>query len=243
MLPRNSPINERNLNRGKASQFSAMASLIGEPARAVMLWKLLDGKAFTATELAITADISAQSASMHLAKLVKSGLLTVVSQGRHRYYRLTGPEVAYVLESISNLVPADKLLNEEPAEINKHDIKYCRSCYDHLAGKVGVAITDQLIAKKMLTSADTNFEVTPKGEKWLEALEIPVSDLKKQRRVLARKCLDWSERRYHLSGSLGAALLQRVVELKWFRQMPNSRIVLISATGQKKIHELLGLNL
>src|SRR5438046_352449 len=106
------------MNRGKANQFSAMASLIGEPARAVMLWKLLNGKAFTATELAITADISAQSASMHIAKLVNAGLLTVVSQCRHRYYKLTGPEVAYILEAISNLIPPDKLITEEPAEIN-----------------------------------------------------------------------------------------------------------------------------
>jgi DNA-binding transcriptional ArsR family regulator len=230
---------------GKSSgQFSAMALLIGEPARATMLWKLLGGKAFTATELAISADISAQSASMHLTKLVKANLLSVVSQGRHRYYQLSGPEVAYVLESISNLVPTDKLLTEEPEQVNQNDIKFCRTCYDHLAGRVGVAVTDRMVEKKIIAgSGKHNYEVTPKGIKWLADLNISANDLMKQRRAFARKCLDWSERRYHISGSLGAALFDKMIKMKWMSKQKNSRIVLLTSTGQMKLYDLLGLNL
>jgi DNA-binding transcriptional ArsR family regulator len=231
--------------RGKSSgQFSAMALLIGEPARATMLWKLLGGKAFTASELAISADISAQSASMHLTKLVKANLLSVVSQGRHKYYQLSSPEVAYVLESISNLVPADRLVAEEPEEVNQQDIKFCRTCYDHLAGRVGVAVTDRLVEKKIIASNGRhNYEVTPKGIKWFADLNISADDLMKQRRAFARKCLDWSERRYHISGSLGAALLDKMIKMKWMSKQKNSRIVLITSTGQAKLYDLLGLNL
>jgi DNA-binding transcriptional ArsR family regulator len=232
-----------NLSKRKANHFSAMASLIGEPARAVMLWKLLEGKAYTATELAIAADISAQSTSMHLAKLVSANLLSVVNQGRHRYYRLSSSEVAYVIESISNLVPVDKLVREESLQLNEHDIKYCRTCYDHLAGKVGVAITERLVEKEMINDADQGYDITLKGEKWLNTLNISVRDLQKQKRVFARKCLDWSERRYHVSGSLGAALLDKMIELKWIKKVSNSRRVLVTPFGQEKMYETLRLSL
>jgi len=226
-----------------ANQFSGIASLIGEPARAAMLWKMLEGKAFTATELAVAADVSAQSASMHLTKLVNAKLLTVVTQGRHKYYRLASPEVAYVLESISNLVPNDKLVTEESKEISQHDIKYCRTCYDHLAGRVGVALTDRLEKKKIIVSTGQDFDVSSVGAKWFASLDISVDDLRKQRRTFAKKCLDWSERRYHLSGALGASLLDRMIEMKWFRRVKESRRVTVTSIGQEKMYKLLGLNL
>jgi DNA-binding transcriptional ArsR family regulator len=232
-----------NLPKRKASEFSAIASIIGEPTRAAMLWKLLEGKAFTATELAISTDISAQSASMHLAKMVSAKLLAVVSQGRHKYYKLATPEVAYVLESISNLVPADRLVTENTTPLSQHDIKYCRTCYDHLAGKVGVAVTDQLLKRKVIANSDLDFDVTNKGEKWLATLDISIADLKRQKRAFARKCLDWSERRYHISGSLGAALLDRMIEMKWLRKIPDTRRVLVTPTGHQKMYAVLGLNL
>jgi DNA-binding transcriptional ArsR family regulator len=234
---------KHNSSNGKQSQFSAIASLIGEPARAVMLWKLLSGKAFTATELAISADISAQSASMHLTKLVNAKLLSVVSQGRHKYYKLASPEVAYVLESISNLVPTDKMVTGETAPTSQDDIKYCRTCYDHLAGKVGVAITNKLEEKKFLVAADLEFEVTKKGIAWFSEMDISIPDLQNQRRVFARRCLDWSERRYHLAGSLGASLLDSMVDRKWLRKIKDTRRVALTATGQEKMYKLLGLNL
>lgn len=235
-------VNGKSPIGGNANQFSSIASLIGEPTRATMLWKMLEGKAFTATELAVSADISAPSASMHLAKLVNARLLTVVSQGRHKYYRLASAEVAYVLESISNLVPHDKLVTEASAEISQHDIKYCRTCYDHLAGRVGVALTDQLEKKRIIVSVNQDFDVTPKGKKWFEALDISIDDLKKQRRTFAKKCLDWSERRYHLSGSLGASLLDKMIKEKWVRRMKETRRVAVTTIGQEKLYKLIGLN-
>lgn len=240
-MPQNNTSHRQHVNE-KASQFSAIAALIGEPARATMLWKLIAGKAFTATELAISADISAPSASMHLTKLVNAKLLAVVSQGRHKYYRLASAEVAYVLESISNLVPDDKMITEEFHEVSPHDIKYCRTCYDHLAGKVGVAVTDQLTKKKIIVNAGQNFDVSPVGIKWFAEFGITIDELKKQKRAFARKCLDWSERRYHLSGSLGAAMLDQMIDMKWLRRMKDTRRVLVTATGQEKMYKLLGLS-
>jgi DNA-binding transcriptional ArsR family regulator len=228
------------MERGK--QFSSMASLIGEPARAIMLWNLLAGKAYTATELAISADISAQSASMHLAKLVKADLLTVESQGRHRYFRFSKPEVAYIIEAISSLVPNDKLIAGEDNDTVTSGIKYCRTCYDHLAGKVGVAITDRLLKQKIIVADKKEYEVTTKGMKWFGSLDISVNDLKKQKRVFARQCLDWSERRHHLSGALGASLLDKMLTADWIRRTKGSRSVTVTSKGQISIHKLLGLN-
>jgi DNA-binding transcriptional ArsR family regulator len=235
--------NDKLQKNGNANQFSSITSLIGEPARATMLWKMLEGKAFTATELAVSADVSAQSASMHLTKLVNAKLLAVATQGRHKYYRLASAEVAYVLESISNLVPNDKLITEESKEISQHDIKYCRTCYDHLAGRVGVALTDRLEKKKIIVSAGQEFDVSSAGAKWFGALDISVDDLRKQRRAFARKCLDWSERRYHLSGSLGASLFEKMIEMKWLRRIKESRRITLTTIGQEKMYKLLGLNL
>src|SRR5882757_211587 len=134
-------------------QFSQLASLIGEPARAKMLWHLLDGRAFTATELALMAEVSPQSASMHLNKLMQAEFLTVEHQGRHRYYKFASREVAYAIEAIASLLPSGKTESPENFLHNGH-IKYCRSCYDHLAGKIGVAITDQLVKNQLIMPDD-----------------------------------------------------------------------------------------
>lgn len=217
-----------------------MALLIGEPARAAMLWKILDGGKHTATELAIAADVTAQNASMHLAKLVQAGLLSVTKSGRLRYYQISNPNVAYVIESIANLVPKDTVMPPDDVS-NSSRIKYCRTCYDHLAGKVGVAITDRLLAKKIIDANPGSFTVTRSGVKWFDQLNISVSELQTGKRVLARKCLDWSERRPHLAGAIGAAMADKFFELKWLQQGRNSRIVSITPLGQKKINELLGL--
>lgn len=225
-----------------SEQFKSIAALIGEPARAIMLWNLLDGKAFTATELAITADVSPQSASMHLNKLVQADLLTVESQGRHRYYRFSKPEVAYVIEAMANLLPSEKIKsrNTETATSDT-GIKYCRTCYDHLAGKAGVAITERLLKQKFIIVKEKQFDVTFKGETWFESLGISVANLKSERRVFARQCLDWSERRHHVAGALGAALLEKVLQLGWVRKTKNSRAVIITAKGQDGFYQTLRL--
>lgn len=224
----------------KVSHFSTIALLIGEPARATMLWKILDGRMHTATELAIAADLSAQNASMHLAKLVKAGLLSVVKQGRLKYYQFANPDVAYVLEAIANLVPRDNLIPQDDVS-NSSRIKYCRTCYDHLAGKVGVAITDKLLSRKIIEANHQDFTISNSGIKWFDRLEISIPELTAGKRVLARKCLDWSEKRPHISGAVGAALASRLFELKWLQRVKNSRIVSITPLGQKKIYDLLGL--
>lgn len=221
-------------------QFGRLASLIGEPARASILWNLLDGRAFTATELSLMAEVSPQSASMHLSKLVQAGLLAMQHQGRHRYYSLAGPEVAHAIESIASLLPAEKKGPPAPPITNGH-IRYCRTCYDHLAGKIGVALTEGLVKNALIVPADHHYEVTKEGMKWWSRLGINIDKLQSHRRVLARQCLDWSERRHHLAGSLGAALLEKMLAGDWVRRTKNSRAVILTAKGEKKLQELLGL--
>jgi len=223
-------------------QFGQMASLLGEPARAKILWTLLDGKAFTATELALRAEVSPQSASMHLGKLVQAGWLSVEHQGRHRYYQLATREVAYAIEAIASLLPADQRYPVAAPLSNGH-IKYCRSCYDHLAGRAGVAVTDAMLRKNLLQLTDDRFEVTGAGMKWLAALEIDAEELKSLRRAFARPCLDWSERRHHLAGSLGAALLEKMLADDWLRRVRHSRAIVVTAKGEKKFSQLLGLTI
>ena len=230
-------------------QFSQLASLIGEPARAKMLWHLLDGRAFTATELALMAEVSPQSASMHLNKLTQAEFLTVEHQGRHRYYKFASREVAYAIEAIANLLPPGKTESPENFLHNGH-IKYCRSCYDHLAGKIGVAITDQLVKNHLITPEDkqgnstaAGYNITPAGLQWFFRLEIDIDELKPQRRVFTRQCLDWSERRPHIAGSLGAALLDKMLKEDWIRKIKNSRALLVTGKGEKMLAELLGLGL
>jgi DNA-binding transcriptional ArsR family regulator len=224
----------------KVTHFSTIALLIGEPARATMLWKMLDGNKHTATELAIAADLSAQNASMHLAKLVKAGLLSVIKNGRLKYYQFANPNVAYVIESIANLMPKDNLMPTDEVSDSTR-IKYCRTCYDHLAGKVGVAITDKLLSMKIIEANQKAFVVSKSGIKWFDQLDISIPELQGKKRALARKCLDWSERRPHVSGAVGAAFADKLFDLKWLQRNRNSRIVSVTPLGQKKIYDLLGL--
>lgn len=219
-------------------QFKETVALVAEPVRATILWTLLDGKSFTATELAMAADTSASNISMHLAKLVNAGLLKAEYHGRHRYYSFAGKEVAYAIEAISSLVPFDSkkttaAIDEVPA------IKKCRSCYDHLAGKTGVAVTDALLKQKIISAGDKEFDLTAKGKKWFSELGIDVKELQQQRRSFLRPCLDWSERRYHIAGSLAAAFLQKMFEEDWVRRIKNSRALVVTAKGEKLLYEKL----
>lgn len=223
-------------------QFSRIASLIGEPARAKILWNLLDGRAFTATELALMADVSPQSASMHLHRLTEANLLAVERQGRHRYYKFASPEVAAAVEAIANLLPPGKPTRPGSVPGNGH-IQYCRSCYDHLAGKIGVAITDRLLHNKLIATAADVYEVTTIGRKWFAGLGIDIADLQTRRRIFSKPCLDWSERRHHMAGSLGAALLSAMLQEDWIRPTRNSRALVVTGKGEKKLQESLGLRI
>jgi len=222
------------------NEFKQIAGLIGDPTRASIMWALLDGKAFTATELAIAAATTPQNISMHLSKLVQADLLSVESQGRHRYYKYARKEVAYVIESMASLLPPVSIKSPADKE-NNSAIKHCRTCYDHLAGKVGVAVTDSLLKQKILVEKDKQFEVSVKGEKWFAAFDIDADELKQQRRSFLRPCLDWSERRHHMAGSLAAAFLNKMVEQDWFRITKNSRALVVTAKGQKKLYEYFKL--
>ncbi|MCS3794698.1 ArsR/SmtB family transcription factor [Niastella sp. OAS944] len=221
-------------------QFGNITSLIGDPIRSTVLWTLLDGRAYTATELAICADTSAQNISMHLSKLVQADLLTVESQGRHRYYRFSRQEVAYAIEALANLVSHKDDVKVNTTDIS--DIKYCRTCYDHLAGKVGVLITEKLVLQKMIELQNKTYTLTAKGNKFFKDFGIDMNELQSKRRVLAKPCLDWSERKYHISGSLGAALLNKMLHSDWLRRKKNSRAIIITSKGQSEIYNRFKVN-
>src|SRR5690242_9217448 len=184
------------------------AALIGDPARAAMLNALLDGSARPAGALASLAGLSAQAASNHLARLVEGGLLAVEREGRHRYYRLAGARVAAALEALAGLAPPVPPLREPRSRLAR-ELRLARSCYDHLAGRLGVAVTRALEERGVL--ADTTdapveaklYAVTKDGTRWLAELGIEVGAIRPTRRGLARRCLDWTERRHHLAGPLG----------------------------------------
>lgn len=220
-------------------QFIEIASLIGDPVRSKVLYTLMDGRAYTATELSIHADTSPQNISMHLGRLVQSDLLSVEKQGRHRYYRFSRQEVAYAIEAMVNLVP------HQPVERKETDsaIRYCRTCYDHLAGKVAVALTVSLLKQQLIIQQKNVFELTVKGRKMFASLGISMEELEQQRRILLRPCLDWSERQYHLAGALGAALLNIMLEDGWMRRTRNSRAVIITAKGQKSLYTYFKIDL
>lgn len=217
-------------------KFISTASLLCEPSRARIVWNLLDGKAYTASELALVSDLSPTSASNHLSKLLEGDILKVDVQGRHRYYSISSSEVAYAVESLANLAsPATASTQDKPLTIN--DIKYCRTCYDHLAGRVGVLIADNLITKKVIGLQDKTFMVTEKGDKFFQHFEINVTELQKQRRYFAKACLDWSERKYHIAGSLGASLFDKMLQMDWLRKKRNSRAIIITSLGQKALKD------
>ena len=220
-------------------KFVDIAILIGEPARAKMLWNLLDGRAYTASELAIAADISGTSASNHLAKLLDADLLKAEKQGRHRYFSFSKPEIAYVVESLATLsAPSSKKIERESV---LPGIKYCRSCYDHLAGFVGVKITEALEKKKALRKSENSYLITNSGWKLFADLDIDKGEMVNNRRALTRQCMDWSERRPHLAGQVGALLLTYMLERNWLKRIKFSRELIITTKGRGEIQKLFGI--
>lgn len=222
--------------------FSAAAQLIADPTRARMLAALLDGRALPAGELAYAASISAQTASAHLSKLLEGGLLAVEKEGRHRYYRLSGPAVAEALERLSNLgnttPPKQKPLNAQAQKL-----QFARTCYDHLAGQLGVAVTQSLQARGYIIAiADKQFQVSPTGADWFTRMGLDIPALRPTRRGLARQCLDWTERAHHLAGPLGVALMEQLTADGWLKRSRESRAVYITPKGYIKFKQLLGVD-
>ena len=209
-----------------------LGSVIGDPARANMLIALMSGKALTATELASEAGITVQTASSHLSKLEGAGLLQQRKQGRHRYFALADDDVAQLLEAMMGLAASRGLMRtrtgpKDPA------LRRARVCYNHLAGDLGVQLFDSLQQRRLLTGTETDFALTEAGRDFLEDLGIDVQALERERRPVCKSCLDWSERRTHMAGALGTALLDRFIGLGWAERVPKSRIISFSPKGQK----------
>ena len=217
-----------------------VASLVGDPARANMLTALMDGRALTASELAQEAGITPQTASSHLSKLEAGGLVEPEKQGRHRYYRLTDPDVAGVLEGLAGLAARAGHMRvrtgpKDPA------LRRARICYDHLAGDLGVQMLESMKTQRLVQQKKQDIELTAEGARFLEKnLQISPDMLAHPRRPVCKACLDWSERRHHLAGTLGAALMTRFAELKWAAResTPGSRVVNFSRTGEKRFAAL-----
>jgi DNA-binding transcriptional ArsR family regulator len=220
------------------NKFVELSALICEPARARMLWTLLDGKAYTASELSVVADVSSTSASNHLSKLLTADLVKVETHGKYRYFSFSRPEVAYAVESLANLAKGD-MKQATGKDKSPNGIKYCRTCYDHLAGVVGVKLVEAFERQRLIASSEKQFVVTTKGWKWFDNFGIDSDMLKNNRRPIARHCLDWTERKPHLAGQLGALLLERMFEEKWFKRVKFSRELLVTAKGSKEMYDLL----
>lgn len=216
---------------------AAIGTLLGDPTRSLMLELLYDGRAWTATELARAAGITPQTASSHLRKLVDGNLLAVDAQGRHRYFRLAGTDVADALEAMKILATGR---TERPGlhRVRNDPLSKARTCYDHLAGKLGVAMADSMTDHGYCVEGHDAYDLSPAGEALLEKLNIDVEQVRERRRSFARKCLDWSERRYHLGGALGAALADCFFERGWIQRNAGSRAVTITAGGRRNLKSL-----
>jgi DNA-binding transcriptional ArsR family regulator len=231
---------------------SGIAAAIGEPARTRMLYCLMDGHARTGTELAIVAEVSPSTASVHLNRLRSENLVKVFSQGRHRYYSLASPNVARALERLSVLAGG------APRPFVPHTpvhLRAARSCYDHMAGAIAVSLHDQLLRSRWIEPLRrpgrsslaaprlTAYDLTVEGTRVLAALGLELDRARTQRRRFAYACLDWSERRPHVGGALGAALLTLALSRKWLARELDSRALIVTRLGQRELHARFGLNL
>jgi DNA-binding transcriptional ArsR family regulator len=221
------------------AEISVPAALIGDPTRATFLTALCDGRALPASELAQRAGVSPSTASVQLAKLVEGDLLETERNGRHRYYRLADPSIATAIESLAVIAPRRPASSLRQARVGS-ELQAARTCYDHLAGALGVALFDSLQRQRLLTP---ELEVTRRGAKRFGELGLDVDELGKRRRPLARRCLDWTERRHHLAGSLGAALADRCFELGWVERLPSSRAVRVTDKGRRGLARALAVEL
>ena len=220
---------------------AAIAALVGDPARANMLCALLDGRALTASELAYAAHVTPQTASGHLGKLARASLIVPAQQGRHRYYRLAGAHVAAMMESIS-AVSAIAPPRLKPIRIDDK-MREARMCYDHIAGRLGVTLADALRAQQHVEFADDGGVVTPSGEAFFARIGIDLTTSRTSRRVFCRPCIDWSERRAHLAGAVGAALANRLMELRWIARKRDTRALSITPIGWSNIERTFACSL
>ena len=216
-----------------------VAALAGDPARANMLAALSGGMALTASELAGEAGVTLQTASSHLAKLEAAALISATRQGRHRYFRLADNDVAQMLEAIMNVAARTGQLRTRPGPRDPA-LRKARVCYDHLAGEMGVGLLDNLLRTNRIEHDREDLRLTQSGKEFMNDFRIDLDRLSAQRRMVCRPCLDWSMRRHHLGGGLGAALLKRFQELRWVARVGDSRALRFSPAGEAAFLKLFG---
>lgn len=218
-----------------------IAALIGDTARANMLTALMDGRALTAGELAYIAGVSASTASGHLAKLADANLLSLVKQGRHRYFRLASPLVGNMLESLMAVAAIEGPRRYRPASPRDAALRRARTCYNHLAGRLGVAIADAMIAQQYIMLDDDAGVLTESGTAMLDAWGMNLAALQQQRRIFCKPCLDWSERRPHLGGAVGAGIAAHCFDLGWIDRVRDSRAICITPEGDAGLKARFGI--
>jgi DNA-binding transcriptional ArsR family regulator len=235
-----------------------LAAILADPGRAKMVMALGDGRALAASTLAGEAGVAPSTASVHLSKLVDAGLCGVERHGRHRYYRLAGPEVGELLEALARLAPAAPVRSLREGT-RAHAVRSARTCYDHLAGRLGTAVMGSVIDQRVLVGGDGTFHagtdgadrlsapgrtydycLTEAGQAWMDDLGVKAPS--GSGRPFIRYCVDWSEQRHHLGGALGAALLARMLEMDWLRRSPTSRAVHVTEAGRSAIADAFGID-
>ncbi len=228
-----------NVERDADAAVSKIAAAIGEPARARMLYCLVDGRARTSTELAMVAEVTPSTASVHLQRLKNERLVAVFAQGKHRYYSLEGANVAAALEALSVLAGGSRgaFVPNTP-----NRLRAARTCYDHIAGTLGVALHDRVKAMGWLSNADGGYELSRSGTKAFEALGMDLDATRALRRRFAYPCVDWSERRPHIGGALGSALLELALKRKWVNRELDSRALTITKAGLREMRARFGLS-
>lgn len=214
-----------------------IGSLLGETSRATMLASMMDGRFHTASELAYMAAIKPQTASFHLAKLVEGKLVRVEKQGRHRYFQLAGEEIAQLLESFLAISPPPEVRSLKQSSQMKL-LQDARTCYDHLAGKLGVQLTESLLNAGFLKLEEKQFLITAEGAQFFTDFGLDLDDLKRKRRSFSHACLDWSERRYHLAGALGEGMLTHFLSLGWVTRVPSIRAIKVTEKGRVGFKEI-----
>jgi DNA-binding transcriptional ArsR family regulator len=224
----------------EAKQLAQLGGQLADPARAAILLSLMDGSSQPTGELQATANISASSASVHLSKLVNAKVLTVVKRGRLKYYRISNAAVAHAIEALT-IIASPGAVMRQVARSSINPFSFARTCYDHLAGKLGVEIVCALQNKKIIILSGKGFEVSDAGYEWFKEFGIHCDALLVERRLFATQCLDFTERRYHLGGALGCAFLSRMIELKWLTRSPVPRSVRLTMTGRSELSRRLDL--
>jgi DNA-binding MarR family transcriptional regulator len=203
----------------------------------------MGGQALTASELAALAHVTRPTASGHLGKLTKARLISVTQKRRNRYYRIASPLVARMLESIKAVAALETPVRYQPRSAQDDALRFARSCYDHLAGRLGVALADALVAKRYAVLSEEGGALTTRGRKFLCAFGADLMEKSGSRRIFCRACLDWSERRYHVAGLVGAELLRRLVELGWLARQRGTRVLRLTPAGRRGLQQAFGVTL